>query len=502
MMQKLKTGRVSLLSIVLLLAVAPVWGSGGFNFEFDYDSRSFVDSMRRDWSDYVYNPATSTPVFEKRQYDKTFVGSRNDLYFALKGDLSETHYLDIKENLHYRHYKDSEPLSRAYESFRYSELNHQLNVTWGMAAGDHDYVQLDYFNDVVDFADCKSFNYKAHRGRAQMTHEFSMRTAFSIYGDIEERRYDFDSEANFREGRAGFEIASRLPGHDRYVPVAASTRGDINYFAGFPGAMSAKRVIDHYTDYAVNPRDDDPRAKYRRERTRGELFLRAFGELSNRDYLNLSNKRTEIATGFEAAYDAAEDLTLRLRDTYRKSDFEKESLLNFHHDGFSNYLALAVDYFYSKAMTQTLTFTDEIQKFSAAAPENFRINAVTYDGTFTYGRSRASLTLGALRRRYEEKRRFYPDEDEWRALIGYDYLLTDTLRFRMKSEFVDRDYLDFEDYLYSTHRRNSWRVAVEKSFTSSTSLELAYQENNENYDLHTQNNLEEKSVGLSWISHF
>lgn len=491
-----------MLALTLLTAVTPVWGGEWFSFDFDYDSRSFVDSMRRDWSDYVYNTATSTPVFEKRQYDKTFVGSSNDLYFALKSDLNETHYLDIKENLYYRHYKDSEPLSRAYESFRYSELDHQLNITWGIAAGDHDYVQFDYFNNVVDFSDFKSLNYKAHRGRAQMTHEFNMRTGFSIYGDIEERKYDVDSDASFREGRAGFEIASRLPGHYRYIPVAASARGDRNYFANFPGAMAAKKAIDYYTDYAVNPRDDDSRARYQRERTRGELFLRVFGELSNRDYLNLNNKRAEVATGFEAAYDAAEDLTLRLRDTYRKSDFEKESALNFHYDGFSNYLALSVDYFYSSAMSQTLTFTDEVQKFSSAAPENFRVNALAYDGTFTYGRSRASLTLATLRRRYEENRKFYPDEDEWRALLGYDYLVTDTLRFRMKSEFIDRDYLSFEDYLYSTHRRNSWRVGVEKSFTSSGSLELAYQENNERYDLHTQNNLEEKSIGLSWISHF
>lgn len=488
-------------ALLLQMAVVPLFADA-IKFEFDYDSRSFIDSMRRDWTAYVYNTATTTPTFEKQQYDKNFMGGYSDLYMALKSDLNETHYLDIKENLYYRSYNDSEPLSRDVASFRYRELDHLLNVTWGIAAGDHDYAQFDYFNNILEVKDLESLNYKSHRGRAQLTHEFNMRTDFSLYGSFEEREYDFDIDSNFREGCAGFEIASRLPGHDRYVQVAASTRGDRDYFENFPGAMSAKNAVDYYTTYAKNPRDDDPQARYMRERRRGELYLRAFGELTNREYVKLDNKMGEVTAGFETAYDAAGDLTLRLRDTYRKTDFDRELPLYFQHDGHSNYLALAVDYYYSANMAQTITLSDELNKFVAAVSENFRINALTYEGFFTYGKSRASLVLGALRRRYDEKRVLYPDEDELRAILGYDYLITETLRFRMKSEFVDRDYLEFENYLYSTHSRNGWRVGVEKSFSSSNSLELAYQENNEKNDLHTQNNLEEKSIGLSWISHF
>lgn len=491
-----------LIAALLWFSVAPLCASDNFKFEFDYDSRSFVESTRRDWNDYVYSTASTTPTFTSRQYDKNFMGSDSDLYFALKSDLNDTHYFDIKESLYYRHYNDSEPLSRDYSTFKYRELDHLLNVTWGIAAGDHDYFQFDYFNNVMDMPDLESLSYKSHKGNAQMTHEFNMRTCFSLSGMFEEREYDNDNNSSFREGRAGFEIVSRLPGHHLYVPVAASSRGDREYFANFPGAMSAKKAIDYYTDYAVNPRDDDPRARYMRERRRGELFLKVFGDLSSREFTALDNKFSEVSTGFETAYDAAEDLTLRLRDTFRKTDYDRESPAFFHHDRQSNYLALALDYYYSANMAQTLTVTNELQKFSVAASENFKISALTYEGFFTSGRSRASLTMSALRRRYDEKRQYYPDEDEWRAVLGYDYLLTETLRFRMKSEFVDRDYLEFEDYLYSTHSRNAWRVGVEKSFSTSNSLELAYQENNERNELHTQNNVAEKSVGLSWISHF
>lgn len=498
-----KVSWVILLVAVLVQFVSPsIAADDAFKFEFDYDSRSFVDSTRRDWQEYVYDVATTTPIFKPQQYDKTFMGSSNDITFAFKSDFSETHFLDIKEKFYYRHYNDREPLSRDYNSYRYRELDHLLNVTWGIAAGDHDYFQFDFYNNVFDLPDLKTLSYKSNRGSALASHEFSQRTCFSLTGSFEERQYDTDLDADFREGRAGFEIASLLPGHYKYIPVANSTRGDKNYFAQFPGAMSAKKAIDYYTDFAVNPRDDDPRARYQREKTRGNLFLKVYGDLTSREYTRLDNKYSEVSTGFEAAYEAANDVTLRLGDTYRKTDYDRESGVFFLHDRHVNNLSLSIDYDYSANMAQTLSFSDELQKFSSATEENFRINALTYEGFFSYGKSRASLLLGALRRRYDQKRLYYPDEDELRTNIGYDYLITESLRFRTKSEFVSRDYLEFEDYLYSTHSRNSWRVGLEKSLSSSNSLELAYQENNERNDLHYQNNVAEKTIGLSWLSNF
>jgi len=195
-------------------------------------------------------------------------------------------------------------------------------------------------------------------------------------------------------------------------------------------------------------------------------------------------------------------MTLRLHDTYKKIDYRRESGAYFQHDYSSNYLSLAADYDFSPNMSQTITFSDELQNHSGAAQENFRINSLTYEGLYSFGRSRASVTLGGLRRRYEEKRTGYPDEDELRAGVGYDYLITDTVRFRMKSEFINLDYAEYEDYLYSSHNRNTWRIGVEKSLSPSNSLEIAFQQNAEKHENFSQNNLEEKSLNLSWLSHY
>lgn len=503
----MNTGRVfTLATLVILLfcALLPAVFAADdtFRFKFDYDSRSVVDSTRRDWHDYVYSPTSAVPAFEKRQYDKTFVGGRSDLSLQILGDLNETHFLDIKENLYYRHYNNQEMYSRDYSSFKYRELDHLLNVTWGIAAGDHDYFQFDFRNNILDIPELDSLSYRSNFGSALMTHEFSGRTCFSLLGSYEERQHEKDFDNDFREARAGFEITSLIPGRNRYIPVANSTRGDRNYFASFPGAMAARKAVDYYTDYAVNPRDEDPRARYMKEKTRGDLFLKVFGGMGTRDITRVDNRFNQLNAGFAAAYEIADDMTLRLHDTYKKVDYRRESGAYFQHDYSSNYLALAADYDFSTNMSQTITFSDELQNHPAAPQENFRINALIYEGLYSFGRSRASVTLGGLRRRYDEKRTGYPDEDELRAGVGYDYLITDTIRFRMKSEFINLDYAEFEDYLFSSYNRNTWRIGVEKSLSQSNSLELAFQQNAEKHENFTQNNLEEKSLNLSWLSHF
>jgi hypothetical protein len=503
----MKTGdvvkRAVLASLAFCLLASMLFAADDtFRFKFDYDSRSVVDSTRRDWYEYVYSPASAVPAYEKRQYDKNFISSQNDLALQISGDLSETHFLDVKEQLYYRHYNNQELLSRDYSSFKYKELDHLLNITWGIAAGDHDYFQFDYHNNIVDIPEADSLSYRFNRGSAQMSHEFCGRTVFSLLGSYEERQFETDVDRDFREATAGFEILSLVPGHHRYVPVANSARGEKKYFAEFPGAMAARKAIDYYTDYAVNPRDDDPRARYMREKTRGDLFVRVFADLATRDIVTVGNRFNRTGGGFELAYEIAADMTLRLRDSYSKVDYRKESGAYFHHDHTSNYLALAADYDYSPNMSQTITFSDELQNHPAAEQENFRINTLVYEGFYGFGRSRASVTLAGLRRRYQQRRQFYPDENEYRAGVGYDYLVTDTIRFRMKSEFVNCEYEEFEDYLFSSHNRNTFRIGVEKAFSRSNSLELAFQQNSEKHERFYQNNLEEKSLNLSWLSHF
>ncbi|EKD84338.1 MAG: hypothetical protein ACD_39C00098G0003 [uncultured bacterium] len=489
--------------LTMLLFVLPADGADdAFKLVFDYDSRSVIDSTRRDWYENVYDPATVTPLITERQYDRTFFGSRSDLMFAVEGDLNETHFLDIKERLNYLHYNKEDVLSRDYTSFKYRELDHYLNVTWGIAAGDHDYFQFDFHNHYLDMPELENYSFRSNAGSALMSHEFSQRTCFNLTGSYEEREFENDLDANYSEARGGFEIVSLIPGRHKYTAVANSTRGDRSYFAAFPNGMAARKAVDYYTHYVVNPRDDDPRAKYIRQKTRGDLFLKVFADLSARDRNRLDNSFDQAAGGFEAAYEIAEDLTLRLRDTYRRVNYQRESGAYFLNDYSANFLSLAADYDYTENMTQTFTFIDELQSHPTTGAEDFRINSLIYEGFYTYGRSRASLVLSGLRRRYEQKRLLYPDEDESRAMVAWDYLVTDTVKFRMKSEFINREFINFEDELYSSHNRNNWRVGVEKSLSQSNSLELAFQLGSEKHETFRQNNLEEKSLHFSWISHY
>lgn len=497
------------LRMTVLALLAAVYFAGNvfaaddvFRFKFDYDSRSVIDSTRRDWNERIYSPDSTVPEYRKKQYDKTFIGGRSNMVLQVLGDLNETHFLDIKEYLNYRHYNSQELLSRDYSSFKYRELDHLLNVTWGIAAGDHDYFQFDFHNNILDIPELDFISYRSNRGSAQMTHEFSQRTCFSLMGNYEERQYDSDIDYNFREARAGFEIVSLLPGRHKYVAVANSTRGDRRYFQNFPNAMSAAKAVDYYTSYDVNPRDEDPRARYFKQKTRGDLFVKVIGDMGTRDFVKVGNRSNHAAATVEFAYEISDDMTLRLRDTYRKVDYRKESAAYFHHDYASNYLALAADYDYSTNMFQTLTFVHELFNHPAARQENYNTGSIIYEGMYEYGRSRASLELSGMQRRYSQNRENYPDQNEFKTGVGYDYLITDTVRFRLKSEFIKSEYLNNEDYLFSSNNRNTWRIAVEKSLSSSNSLEIAFQQNSEKHTDFSHNNLEEKSLHLSWISNF
>ena len=489
--------------LTMLLLVLPAEAADDtFKLVLDYDSRTVLDSTRRDWYESVYDPASLTPTITRRQYDRTFYGSRSDLLLAVEGDLNETHFLDIKEQLNYLYYNKEDFLSRDYSSFKYRELDHYLNVTWGIAAGDHDYFQFDFHNHYLDMPELENYSFRSNTGSALMSHEFSQRTCFNLLGSYEERQFENDLDANYSEARGGFEIVSLIPGRHKYTAVANSTRGDRSYFASFPNGMAARKAVDYYTNYVVNPRDDDPRAKYMRQKTRGDLFLKVFADLSARDRTRIDNTYDQVAGGFEVAYEIAEDLTLRMRDTYRKVDYQRESGAYFANDYSANFFSMAADYDYSANMTQTFTFIDELQNHPTTAAEDFRINSLIYEGFYRHGRSRASLILSGLRRRYDQKRLLYPDEDESRAMVAWDYLVTESVKFRMKSEFFDREFIDFEDELYSSHSRNNWRVGVEKSLSQSNSLELAFQLGSEKHDTFRQNNLEEKSLHFSWISHY
>lgn len=473
-----------------------------FSLEFDLDSRNTVDSTRKDFYLPKYQITASMPQFVSEQYDKSFISSENDLFLAIRGDLNETQFLDIKESLHLQHYNNEDYYSRAVNSRKLKEIDHQLNLTYGIAAGDHDYFQLDYFNNQYDVPEFDQWQMTANIGSGLFCHEFSEKTCLSIEGTYEEREYDNDPIANFTEGSVDFELTTFVRGRRKFIQLANSTRGNRSYFEKFPNGMAARKAVDYYTDWTTSPDDDDPRAKYKAVKTRGDLYLRFFGEAATRERTRLENRSTEAGLGVEAAYEMGNDVSVSFEEHYKKIDWRNESGVYFLYDHFVNTLSLAATYDYSENVSQTITFVNEYVKNANFSSENYDSNSLKFEGFYSFGRSLASVYMHGLRKRFDENRAFYPDEDEFKIAAAYDYLITEELKFRLRSEYIDKDYEEFEDYIWSSYSRNTWRAAVEKILSQNHSLEIAYQENSERHKVFQDNNLEEKSLNFSWLMRF
>ena len=85
-------------------------------FEGNATIKAFVESTRKDYFDAVYSFNNPVPVYQRKQYDKSFYGTDSDLNLALKTDFSEVSFFDIKESLYIRHYNREDPRSLDYSS--------------------------------------------------------------------------------------------------------------------------------------------------------------------------------------------------------------------------------------------------------------------------------------------------------------------------------------------------------------------------------------------------
>lgn len=471
-------------------------------FEGDATIKAFVESTRKDYFDAVYSFDNPIPQYVKKQYDKSFYGTDTDLTFALKTDFNETSFLDFKESLYIRHYNKEDPKSLDYYSNKFNEIDHNLRLTFGIAAGIHDYIQLDYINNIYDGGVFESLNYRSNKGRALLAHDFAERTCVAFTGSYEEREYDTDKVMNFREGRAGFEVSCLLPVRNEYVQIANSSRGEKSTFERIPTGMAAKNAVDYYTTYVRNPRDDDPTAKYALNQVRGELYIRGFGEIAQRERIQLKNDCDEVVGGFETIYRTADDMRFRLNEVYTDQDYEKESNINALHDGFSNYTAITVDYDCTKDFSQSLTYSYEFYKYKKFREENNKANSVTYESFYCGKNYRTSFLVGAVFREYYTAAANMPNETERRAAFCCDYDIIESLTFKFKAEYADLDYHDFEDEIFSNYKRKTWRIALEKGLGECFSFETAFESNSEKHKVFGQNNIEEKTVGISLIGRF
>ena len=472
------------------------------SFEGSARIKAFVESTRKDYFDTVYSFGNPVPRYEKKQYDKSFYGTDSDLSFALKTDLSEVCFLDFKESLYLRHYNREDPFSLDYNSNKHNEIDHNFRTTFGVVAGTYDYIQLDYINNIYDGGVFDSLNYKSNKGRALVAHDFDERTCVAFTGSYEEREYDSDKILDFKEARAGFEVSGIMSSRSEYVQIANSSRGEKATFEKVPGAMAARNAIDYYTTYIRNPRDDDPTAKYVLNQVRGEMYMRGFGEIAQRERVRLDNECNEIVGGFETIYKTTDNMRVRFNEIYTDRDYDRESNINDLHDGFSNYAAMTLDYDCSKNYSQSFTYSHEFYKYKHAANRNNKTNSFTYESFYCGKNYRTSVILGSVKREYYTPGVVAPDETERRAAFCCDYDIIESLVFKFKAEYSDLNYHDLQDDLFSNYKRKTWKIALEKGLGECLSFETSFQNNIEKHKIFNQNNVEEKTVGVSLIGKF
>ena len=473
------------------------------SFEGSAYIKAFVESTRKDYFDTVYSYGNPIPRYEKKQYDKSFYGTDSDLSFALKTDLSDVSFLDFKESAYIRHYNREDPFGLDYTSNKHNEIDHNFKATFGVAAGIKDYIQLDYINNIYDGGVFDSINYRSNKGQVLVSHDFDERTCLAFKGSYEEREYDTDNVLDYREGRAGFELSGIISGRSEYVQIANSSRGEKSTFEKVPGAMAARNAIDFYTNYVRNPRDDDPTAKYVLNQTRGEMYLRGYGEIAQRERTRLDTECNEIVGGFESVYKSTDNMRVRFNEVYTDRDYDRESNINDLHDGFSNYAAMTVDYDCSKNFTQSFTYSHEFYKYKHAANRNNKTNSVTYENLYCGKNYRTSFLLGSVKREfYSQDAAVGPDETERRVSFCCDYDIIKSLVFKFKAEYADLNYHDLEDEMFSNYKRKTWRIALEKGLGECLSFETAFQNNTEKHKVFGQNDIEEKTVGVSLIGKF
>ena len=472
------------------------------SFEGNAHIKAFVESTRKDYFDKVYSYTNPVPRYEKKQYDRSFYGTDSDLDFTLKTDISDVSFLDFKESLYIRHYNREDPMSLDYTSNKYNEIDHNFRMTFGLAAGPHDYIQLEYINNIYDGGEFESLDYRSNIGRALVAHDFDERTCLAFTGSYEEREYTSDRVMDYREGRAGVEVSGIISSRSEYVQIANSSRGEKSTFEKVPGAMAARNAIDFYTTYVRNPRDDDPTAKYVLNQTRGELYMKAFGEIAQRERIRLDTDCNEIVGGFETIYKSTDNMRVRFNEIYTDQDYDRESNVNDFHDGYSNYAAMTVDYDCTKNYSQSFTYSHEFYKYRHAANQNNKANSVTYESLYCGKNYRTSVILGSVKREYYNTGVYAPDETERRAALCCDYDIMESLVFKFKAEYADLNYHDMQDELFSNYKRKTWRIALEKGLGECLSFETAYQNNIERHKVFNQNNVEEKTVGVSLIGKF
>lgn len=490
------------LILALLIFASPGFASQKSKFESSYSSKLSVDSTRKEY--YVLDYDNDWNVIGiPKSYDKNFFSSTNDLYLSLKNDLSKTQVLDFSETLHYQRYRPEDFEGVALDISRYTYVDHLFQMTWGLTLGKKDALQVDYLNNIYRIPVDELSEYISNTGKARFNHKVNENTSLGFEGDYEFREYVNDKSSSYRETTAIIEFSKFFPEKIRYRPISRSMRGTRETFENSPNGLSARKAVDYYTNWTPDPNDPDSQAKYIPYVTRGDLSLTLTGDYRERDRHNINQKYKQPNFIVKIKYTANPQLQITLDDTYyiRKYDTSTQALRDywFLYDHRSNHFSLSGTWQPNRRFTHILSGTNEFYSHTDETLQDYILNTFSWETYFSEGRHNASLYLADTLTRYGAPREYYPDNDSLRAIVSYDYTLSNKWVFHLKDEWMDYDVKKYEDpYSYSSYVINTWKAAFETYLDKHNSLELGYQNKREKHAQYYMNDITEKTLYFTW----
>ncbi|MBF0545187.1 MAG: hypothetical protein HQM08_12185 [Candidatus Riflebacteria bacterium] len=471
-------------------------------FEGKYDSKSIADSSRKEYWELSFPSDSLTFQNKKLEYDNTFFGSINDLNLKLKCDLSENNYLDFSENLRFQSWKPED--YQAYSSDNYKEkyTNHTFSATFGQSVGTNDTLQLSFVNNILRMPLDDWYDYDSNIGKARYNHRINEFSGLGIQGSFEERIYSNDRAYDFQEGALTLDLFTFIPEKLRYIQRGSSTRGDKSVFEKIPTGLETKQAVDYYTKWIRNPNDPDPNTKYSTDVIMGDLFLNLQTDFRTRKLTQIDNSYYQPTITFNSSYKINDQLKFQFEDSWYQKKFSRESDQFFLYDHVSNKVGLGFQNTPQKNITYILSFSNEQYTHSSRKDQDYFVNTCIWETYFFSGNTGANLSLKESQKKFNDARFFYPNSNQFQASLGFDYLITKDFLFHLKDEWVNNDYTEFENMLYSSFVKNTWKASLEKNLDRYNSLELGYQDKDEKHKNFSVNNVLEKTLFFSWNTRY
>jgi|GEM_PF-1753823 len=493
---------VAIIAAFLFIFPNEAAGTDHFNFDGKFESRTIADSTRKDYANVAYSGLSLTPLAAPNAYDKTFFSTINDLTLTLKGDLSSTQILDVKETLHYASYQPEDFKSYSLDSYKFKNVDHLFDLTYGAAMGTDDYIQLDYLNNIYRTPIDNIWDYTSHKGKGKFSHKINDLSGLNMEGSYEERQFENNSLYNFKEAAMTVDFTTFLPEVISYDPISNSLRGERSTFEKTPTGLSTQKAVNYYTSWAKKPWEDEQQAKYIPRISRGDLYLHLSGDFRTRKRTSIGNGYFQPTITFKSGYDTSDQMTVFFENAYSQRKFEAESSTYYLFNHWSNKATLSTRYRFDRRFTYVVSFSDESYNHVSHKEQDCRVDTGSFETYYAYGHSAASLLLKGILTRYGTPRLYFADSNQVQAVFGYDYPVTKTYIFHFKDEWLDTDYKTYEDLLYSSFVGNTWRVALEKVLSKNQGLEIGYQNRREYHRIFAANAVTEKSLFFSWLSHF